>query len=144
MNSDSNKSHKVAINFLCEICNYKCSKQSDFNKHINTAKHINRINGIKKSQKSPKINVCVCGKEYKYSRGLWEHKRKCSHNNNNAITVIENIEEKPSMMDIITQNKEIMDALVLQNEQLHRLKRKMRQNELNINCLTLYNENKVK
>ena len=27
---------------------------------------------------------------------------------------------------------------------LHRLKRKMRQNELNINCLTLYNENKVK
>ena len=29
-----------------------------------------------------------------------------------------NPEEKPSMMDIITQNKEIMDALVLQNEQL--------------------------
>ena len=29
-------------------------------------------------------------------------------------------------------------------EELHRLKRKMRQNELNINCLTLYNENKVK
>ena len=27
---------------------------------------------------------------------------------------------------------------------LHRLKRKMRQNELKINCLTLYNENKVK
>ena len=29
-----------------------------------------------------------------------------------------NLEDKPSMMDIITQNKEIMDALVLQNEQL--------------------------
>jgi hypothetical protein len=27
---------------------------------------------------------------------------------------------------------------------LHRLKRKMRQNELKINSLTLYNENKVK
>jgi hypothetical protein len=27
---------------------------------------------------------------------------------------------------------------------LHRPKRKMRQNELKINCLTLYNENKVK
>jgi hypothetical protein len=32
--------------------------------------------------------------------------------------VQENLEEKPSIMDIITQNKEIMDALVLQNEQL--------------------------
>jgi len=117
MNSDSNKSHKVAINFLCDNCNYKCCKQSDFNKHINTAKHINRINGIKKSQKSQKINVCACGKEYKYSRGLWEHKRKCSRNNNSFI-IIENPEEKPSMMDIITQNKDIMDALVLQNEQL--------------------------
>ncbi len=32
----------------------------------------------------------------------------------------------------------------LKLNRLHRLKRKMRQNELNINCLTLYNENKVK
>ena len=123
MNSDINKSPKVAQKFLCEKCNYKCCKQSDFNKHLLTAKHIKRTNGTQKSPKSPKYykkHVCVCGKEYKYSRGLWEHKHRCSliNNNNNTIVVQENLEDKPSMMDIITQNKEIMDALVLQNEQL--------------------------
>jgi len=132
MNSDINKSRKVAIKFVCENCKYKCCKQSDFNKHINTAKHINRINGIQKSQKSQKsqkTHACVCGKEYKYSRGLWEHKRKCSHNNNNnnkndnnnSIVFIENPEEKPSIMDsmmeILSQNKELMNLLVVQNQE---------------------------
>jgi len=37
---------------------------------------------------------------------------------NNSIVIQENLNEKPSVMDIISQNKEIMDALVFQNEQL--------------------------
>ena len=63
--------------------------------------------------------MCECGKNYKYSRGLWEHKKKCA-NNNNIIVVPENPEEKPSIVDIISQNKEIIDLLVLQNEELKR------------------------
>jgi len=123
MNSDIIKSPKIAVKFICEKCNYKCSKQSDFYKHSNTAKHINRINGTQKSQKSPKKHICVCGKEYKYSRGLWEHKKKCSKMNGSIVVSQasdKNQDEKPSVMEIITQNKEIMNLLVLQNEELKR------------------------
>ena len=123
MNSDIIKSPKIADKFICGKCNYKCSKQSDFYKHSNTAKHINRINGTQKSQKSPKKHICVCGKEYKYSRGLWEHKKKCSKMNGSMVVSQasdKNQDDKPSVMEIITQNKEIMNLLVLQNEELKR------------------------
>jgi len=112
---EKNKSPKIAKKFICEKCNYTCSKKSDYNKHLMTAKHKMEILGKKMSQKVATPLVCSCGKKYKVYSGLWKHKKKCIQVNN---TVQENLEEKPSFMDIITQNKEIMDALVLQNELL--------------------------
>ena len=44
-------SHKVANQFVCEICNYNCYKKSDIDKHKLTAKHINRTNRTEKKQK---------------------------------------------------------------------------------------------
>ena len=111
------KSPKVAKSFLCEKCNYICSKQSDFNKHLLTTKHKILQNATQKSPKVAKAFLCDCGKTYKHHSSLWKHKKNCHHMNISIITQ-ENLEEKPSFMDIITQNKEIMDALVLQNELL--------------------------
>ena len=115
---EKNKSPKVAKKFICEKCDYKCNKKSDYNKHLITAKHKMETLGKNLSPKVAAPHVCSCGKKYKVYSGLWKHKKKCSTINNNSITTQENLEEKPSIMDIITQNKEIMDALVLQNEEL--------------------------
>ena len=30
--------------FECKSCDFKCSKKSDWNRHLFTAKHLNRIN----------------------------------------------------------------------------------------------------
>jgi len=120
MNSDIIKSPKVAGKFICEKCNYNCSKKSDFYKHIKTAKHINRINGTQKSPKSPKKHICVCGKEYKYSRGLWEHKKNCSKINGSMV-VQENLEDNSTILNIISQNKELMNLLIAKNHQTDEL-----------------------
>ena len=63
---------KNAENYYCETCNFKCSKLSNYNKHLATAKH-------KKSTLSTKLKMhsCVCGKSYKERTGLWKHKKKC-------------------------------------------------------------------
>ena len=114
----NNNSPKVAKKFVCKKCNYKCCKQSDFNKHLMTLKHKKIINDNEMSPKVATSYPCECGKTYKFASGLSRHKHNCSTINNNSITTQENLEEKPSIMDIITQNKEIMDALVLQNEEL--------------------------
>ena len=60
------KSPKVAKSFLCEKCNYICSKQSDFNKHLLTAKHKILQNTTQKSPKVAKAFLCDCGKTYKH------------------------------------------------------------------------------
>jgi hypothetical protein len=69
-----------------------------------------------KSQKVAKSLICDCGKTYKVSSGLYKHKKICSLIQN-YIVPVENPEEKPTMMDFITQNKEILDLLVLQNKE---------------------------
>jgi len=72
------KSLKIAKKFVCECCEYTCSKECDYKKHIATAKHNKVINSnglvIEKSQ----LFVCnICSKEYKSNVGLWRHKKTC-------------------------------------------------------------------
>ena len=111
------KSQKILKIFSCKKCDYKCSNKKDYNKHLMTEKHTRLTNANEISLKIPLAYSCLCGKTYKHQSSLSKHKKTCLHmNNSNAIQ--ENLEEKPSFMDIITQNKEIMDALVLQNELL--------------------------
>ena len=67
----------------CKKCDYKCSKISDWKRHILTRKHQNTdkmlTNVDKKSAESAenKILVCDCGKQYKHRQSLFVHRKKC-------------------------------------------------------------------
>ena len=50
------KSPKISKMFYCKSCEYSCSKQSEFNKHIVTAKHKMVVNGSKKISKISKYS----------------------------------------------------------------------------------------
>ena len=109
-------SQKVAEKYSCTNCDYNCFKKSDYNKHILTAKHNKAVNRTalndKNLQKSP--YVCECGKEYNVRNSLWYHKKKCSVLDNNIVCL--ETEEKPSIMYLLSQNKELMELLLLQNK----------------------------
>ena len=47
-------SKKVATEFYCEICHYKCSKKFNWEKHILTSKHLKVTVGDEKVAKSSK------------------------------------------------------------------------------------------
>ena len=111
------KTPKNAKEIICEKCNFKCFKNSEYKRHLITAKHKNRTFRTEKTPKNAIIYSCDCGKTYKSRSSLWYHKKKCSHSNRIEQ---ENHEENHYLMKIISQNKEIMDALVLQNEELQR------------------------
>jgi len=117
MQNDYIQIAKIAKIFICNVCDHKCNKQSDFNKHLLTTKHKMMTNGYVKINKIAKYHDCLCGRSYAHRQGLNRHKKICSHTSNSLVNV-ENPDEKPSMMDIITQNKEIMDILVIQNKEL--------------------------
>ena len=111
---------KNAEIFFCEKCDFKCNKNSNYKKHLLTAKHKNRTKRTEKIPKNAIVYKCECGKSYKSRSSLWYHKKKCPHINN-TIVIQENQEDKPSMMDIITQNKELMNLLITKNHQTDEL-----------------------
>ena len=109
----SHKNPKNAERFICDKCNFKCSKQSCFNRHLITTKHQMIINDNEKTPKNPDPYKCICGKIFIYSSGLSRHKKKCLIDNKSIIVT----NEHQSMMDILSQNKELMNLLVLQNQE---------------------------
>ena len=65
-------------NFSCEECDFKCSKQSNYQAHLLTLKHKNRTLSNEKMPKNTTAYSCECGKKYKHRNSLWYHKNKCS------------------------------------------------------------------
>jgi len=120
----SNKSSVSSKIFNCKVCDYKTKRNSQYERHLLTAKHIKKTNDsemvVKMVPLVPKrLYNCKCGKEYKYDSGYYRHKKKCSALDN--IIVCVETEEKPSLMEIITQNKELMNLLIAKNNQTDEL-----------------------
>ena len=106
-------SPKLAKNFYCEDCDYKCCKVSDYEKHILTRKHKNNDKSLQNDDKnSPKLAkkfLCDCGKEYKYRQGLHTHRKNCNQNissNNKSedseLKILTNL-----VLDVVKQNQEL-------------------------------------
>ena len=91
-------SQKNAEN-ICDKCDFKCYKNSEWVRHINTKKHIYGYNGNTKENTEIQKNAtykCVCGKTYNSVSGIWKHKKIC-----NSLLVTNN----NSKLDIINENK---------------------------------------
>ena len=82
-NMSDMKTPKNAEKYMCENCDFKCSKKSDYDRHLMTTKHkmmTNDDNTDDKNTKNATSYMCVCGKSYKHRQGLSLHKKKCVQN----------------------------------------------------------------
>ena len=72
---------KGSNNFRCETCDYSTCRQSQYNRHTITPKHMNAMNAteytIKSSEKVPVGYTCECGNEYNHYASLWRHRKTC-------------------------------------------------------------------
>jgi hypothetical protein len=133
----TSKMPKNAKIYTCESCNFKCSKLSNYETHILTAKHKMLTNANEKMPKNAKAFMCSCGKVYKQAPSLTRHKKKCTYieeddtdSNDDTIceddTVINEIDIVPSLpnnthisdsaalINIIKENQEFKNLMVEQ------------------------------
>ena len=110
---------KNAEKFFCEKCDFKCSKQSNYDKHLLTLKHTK----AKNANKIEDINYpCeVCSHIFKHASSLSRHKKKCNTNeliinemsdkvDDNLITIIlkENTDFKNLVLQVVKNNSDLL------------------------------------
>jgi hypothetical protein len=106
-----NKNAENAEIFVCETCDFKCSKKSNYDKHLNTSKHQNRTNLNDLEQKEEKkCHICkYCQKTYNARNSLWYHQQKCI-----PKEIITNGEtnDKDLIMMLIKDNSELKNLMI--------------------------------
>ena len=134
---------KVAKEYFCESCNYKCYNKTNYEKHLTTQKHIKRImeiNGNIEVEKVIENFICEkCEKVFKTNSGLWKHKNKnlCKEVSQNKSIISEEL-----VLDIININKEQRDqiyeltnTIMVQSKQMTEIIPKIGNNNNNNNTI---------
>jgi hypothetical protein len=122
---------KNAKYFICEKCDFKCSKLSNYNAHVLTRKHTILQNTTEKKSKNAEY-ICHCNKVYKHHSSLWNHKKHCNFikENKDNEDVDNDLNDKNLILTLIQQNNE------LQKQMLEVIK-----NGTNTNNNTFHNNN---
>ena len=140
------KLQKVANEYFCESCDYRCSNLFNFNKHCSTRKHIEftkftPINKIKKD-----THVCShCSKEYTSRMGLWKHSKICKPAEKENISMVlldDSVSTQPFqnyIMKLVEQNNEFKQTILelTQNQNTtinnNNITNKITNNQFNLN-----------
>jgi hypothetical protein len=105
-----------ANKFVCNFCDFICSKESDWVRHLATSKHKIRTNTNKYERKYAKEYACNCGKKYKHASSLWNHQQKCKQpikdSSNNYIV------DKDLVMLLIKENSELKNMMMTTQTQM--------------------------
>ena len=112
-------------NFYCKSCDYSTCRKSQYERHLNTAKHKMVTNGDKKMPIDITKHICSCGKEFKYRQGLSRHKQNCNGIQTNTVsattTPVSNTNSSinnDAFNAILHDNAEMRKILVQQQEQM--------------------------
>jgi hypothetical protein len=148
VNMDNAKMPKNALKFICELCDFKCSKYSNYLCHLNTRKHTQSEQGNKmvtndnaKMKKNAEY-ICNCGNVYKYMSGLSRHKKNCNlvNEDNKEIIHSSNMITTELVMELIKDNKEMKQIILEQNSTINNLVKNGISNT-NVNTNSLNNNN---
>ncbi len=108
---------KNATHFKCNNCDFKCSKLSNYQNHLSTAKHQRLMNSCQKMPNNADNLECSCGKIYKHASSLCKHKKTCIHanqcNNFNQSNVDNNnLNDKEIIKMLIKENSEFKNLIL--------------------------------
>jgi len=93
--------------FFCVVCDFKCCKKSNYDKHLTTLKHKNRTNlNILEQKNAKKCHLCkYCGKTYNARNSLWYHEQKCNTEKDEPT-------DKELIMMLIKENSELKNMVL--------------------------------
>lgn len=112
------KVQKVPKLFQCICCDYTSIRNSQYERHILTAKHLKMANDNKNVQESSNKYECECGNIYKNRHNLSRHKKACKNNDTKSITGSYNIVNSTTVKE--PSNHDLILNLLKQNNDLQK------------------------
>lgn len=125
---------KRSESYICEKCNFLCSKKCNWDKHKMTAKHNFRTleQSVRNNADEKTLHKCIgCSKEYKSRSALWYHRKnadKCrtsnpanviiesNNNDTNGIVPCQQIIVAPTnndlVIELLKQNNELQKQII--------------------------------
>jgi hypothetical protein len=144
-------SSECSTQYICSICNYNTERNSQYIRHLMTAKHIRLTNANENVPKGSASHMCLCGNEYKHASSLCKHKRTCKGPANSITTEIDTSNDGISgsikdnlIIELLKQNQEFKDLMIEQNKQMMELAKNAGHNTINnnnTNCNNKFNLN---
>jgi len=111
--SKTSNGEQGSIKFSCEICDYTTCRQSQYDRHLTTSKHKQRINTPENKHETAKEHSCNCGKKYKHSSSLWNHQQKCTTTSQPINDASNNyIKNTEIVMLLIKENREFKNMIM--------------------------------
>jgi hypothetical protein len=141
--------------FHCNTCDFRCSKQSNYNKHILTSKHINRTNPHFSEQKNANQSAThytckKCSKKYKARNSLWYHEQTCTTiattppTEKATLLQVDDPMQTSLILELVKQNQEFKQLLIEQNKTIIELAKNGQVNNNTINNTSNINNNNNK
>lgn len=112
---------KNAKIFCCEKCAFNTSNKFNYLKHLDTRKHKILTNTYQNLAKNAApLFECLCGKKYKHKQSLYSHKKVCLPSAKLCKQSAEdyNIDFKELVCKMMTENNEIKNMLLKENQEL--------------------------
>ena len=144
---------KNAKKCRCEKCDFECSKQSNYDKHLLTPKHKNTdkilTNTDEKNAENATVTnnfICSCGNCYKHRQSLFTHKKKChtmkieSDKNGNNIDDNIDVTDSNIIIQLIKQNDDFKHLLIEQNKTIIELSKNISNTNISHSNINSHNK----
>ena len=117
LNNDNNLALNKTPKYECKSCDFKCSKNCDYQRHIATLKHIHRDNDNVSVLFNAKHICLVCNTHYKHASGLSRHKKICKYTEPIQSTPlsVDDPMQTSLILELVKQNQELKQLLIEQN-----------------------------
>ena len=114
--NDNDDETSETYKFICEICEYKTNRNSQYERHIKTSKHFENKN----KKLYDKKYKCICGKKYNHRQSLSLHKKTCNYKDQEEVDCDKPI-TKELVMQLIQQNQNLQEMLHEQYNKMYEI-----------------------
>ena len=140
---------KGSNKFICKTCDYSTCKNSQYERHLSTRKHKRMTLNDGSGQITGQTYPCLCGKQYRFRQGLFNHKKSCTldepknvihHKTDNLASsnMIDSITDTNTILLLLKQNQEFKQLMIEQHTENILLQKELI-NKVNTN--TIVNNN---